>query len=73
VLHSSKTKESKEAKKFSKELLKAVAKALHCGDDNESESESESNSDDDLESEDDQNIKLYVHMFNFINRNEMKH
>ncbi|KAG2086153.1 hypothetical protein BD769DRAFT_1681289 [Suillus cothurnatus] len=58
VLCSSKTKESKEAKKFSKELLKAVAKALHRGDDDESESESESNSDDDSESEDDENIKL---------------
>ncbi|KAG1798567.1 uncharacterized protein HD556DRAFT_1306020 [Suillus plorans] len=58
VLRSSKTKESKAAKKFSKELLKAVAKALHRGDDDESESESESDSDDDSESEDDENIKL---------------
>ncbi|KAG2121279.1 hypothetical protein DEU56DRAFT_918281 [Suillus clintonianus] len=58
VLRSSKTKESKEAKKFHKELLKAVAKAPRRRDDNESESESESDSDDDSESEDDENIKL---------------
>ncbi|KIK35324.1 hypothetical protein CY34DRAFT_17094 [Suillus luteus UH-Slu-Lm8-n1] len=33
VLRSSKTKESEAVKKLSKELLKAVAKALHHGDD----------------------------------------
>ncbi|KAG1771525.1 hypothetical protein EDD22DRAFT_842758 [Suillus occidentalis] len=56
VLRSSKTKESEAANKFSKELLKAVAKALRHGDDDESESESDS--DDDSEPEDDENIKL---------------
>lgn len=55
-----KTKESEAANKFSKELLKAVAKALRRGDDDESESESDS--DDDSEPEDDENIKLYVHV-----------
>ncbi|KAG2740928.1 hypothetical protein P692DRAFT_20752325 [Suillus brevipes Sb2] len=56
VLRSLKTKESEAANKFSKELLKAVAKALRRGDDDESESESDS--DDDSEPEDDENIKL---------------
>ncbi|KAG1825135.1 hypothetical protein DFJ58DRAFT_738618 [Suillus subalutaceus] len=51
-LCSSKTKESKAANKFTKELSKAVAKALYREDEDESESEFESDSDD-LESDND--------------------
>ncbi|KAG1839353.1 hypothetical protein F4604DRAFT_1940859 [Suillus subluteus] len=53
----SKTKESKAANKFTKELLNTVTKALHCRD--EDESKSESDLDDDSESDDDESNKLY--------------
>ncbi|KAG2105069.1 uncharacterized protein F5147DRAFT_775391 [Suillus discolor] len=49
VLRSSKSEQSQAAKKFTKDLLKAVAKALPCGDEDEDGSTSESSDSDDDE------------------------
>ncbi|KAG1878588.1 hypothetical protein C8R48DRAFT_668650 [Suillus tomentosus] len=66
VLRSSNTKESRAAEKFTKDLLKAVKKALPRGDEDEpksgsesSDSDDDSESDDDMESGDDENNKPY--------------
>lgn len=68
VLRSSKTEETKAEKKFTKELLNAVTKALRRGDEDD---EPKSDLADDSESDDDDSDEPYVQMFIFINRYEL--
>ncbi|KAG1805820.1 uncharacterized protein BJ212DRAFT_1303887 [Suillus subaureus] len=70
-LCSSNSKESRAARKFSRDISKAVEKALCCGDKDESESDTGSKESDSQDSDDDKNSLNFKMKLNISNRYDL--